>query len=558
MKKRIAVGISDFKKLIEQSCYFVDKSLLIKEFVYINADIVLIPRPRRFGKTLNMSMLKYFFEKSSEDNRKLFSGLNIEKEEEIMKMQGKYPVIYITFKDLKDRDFDSFFQKVKAIIAEEFGRHRYILESSVLEEEEKTNFKNIIFGKGTRGEYELSLMNLSRYLYKYYGEKPFIFIDEYDVPIQAGFVNGFYDEIINFMRNLLSGAVKDNNYIEKAMITGILRVAKESIFSGLNNLEVSSLVGYNFSDKFGFKEEEVEELLKYYEIDAHIKEVKEWYNGYVFGNEVIYNPWSILNYTAKPLEGLIPHWVNTSSNDLVNILLAKSGEEVKKDLQVLIDGGEIIKTISDNIIMDDIDKSSDSLWSFLLFTGYLKVTSKTIDEGELVCKLAIPNKEVKSLYKNIIKKWFVQTINKDKYETMLKSLISGDIKVFQKMLRQFVLSSISYFDVGGYEGEKVYHAFVLGLLVSLSDTHEVLSNRESGYGRYDIMIIPKDIERLGIVIEFKKLDIDDTETMEETAEEALKQIKDKEYSRTLIDRGIKNIKELGIVFKGKDVLIKGN
>jgi hypothetical protein len=358
------------------------------------------------------------------------------------------------------------------------------------------------------------------------------------------------------MRNLLSAAFKDNIYLEKGLITGILRVAKESVFSGLNNLEVCGVTEHSFSDKFGFTEEEVKMLLKYYSIETHLEEVRDWYNGYTFGDEIIYNPWSVLNYTDKPKEGLRPYWVNTSSNDLVNIFLAKGSEQVKKDLEVLIEGEKIYKTVDNNVVMKNIEKTSDNLWSFLLFTGYLKTTNRTLREGNLVCTLAIPNKEVLYLYNSIIANWFNESIGSDKYNMMLTSLVTGDIKVFEKLLRQFVLNSISYFDVGGYEGEKVYHAFVLGLLTSLSSTHEIISNRESGYGRYDIMIIPRDISKLGIIIEFKKLDIDDTETLEETAMEALQHIEKNKYVTELEYRDVKGIKKLGIAFKGKDVLVK--
>ena len=360
------------------------------------------------------------------------------------------------------------------------------------------------------------------------------------------------------MRNLLSGAFKDNNSLKKGMITGILRVARESIFSGLNNLKVESILSYNFSDKFGFTEDEIEKLANEYNIEEKLESIKEWYKGYNFGNTTIYNPWSILNYLSSPKQGLKPYWVNSSSNDLVGILLSKGSKEVKKNLEDLVKGNTIEKVIDENIVMGDIEKSADNLWSFLLFTGYLKVNAKERKGLKDYYTLSIPNLEVTTLYYDLIEKWFEDTITKENYELMINSLVTGDIKIFGKLLKQFVLKSISYFDVGGYEGEKVYHAFVLGMLISINDTYEVLSNRESGYGRYDIMIIPRDISKLGIVIEFKKLDFDDHETLEETAEEALKQIKDKKYSITLENRGVKNIKEIGIVFKGKDIYIKEN
>ncbi|WP_367277773.1 AAA family ATPase [Clostridium sp.] len=402
-----------------------------------------------------------------------------------------------------------------------------------------------------------ALKKLSEYMYKYFDEKVIILMDEYDVPIQAAYVNNYYTEAIEFMRNLLSGVFKDNNSLQKAMITGILRVARESIFSGLNNLKVESILSYNLSDKFGFTDSEIEKLVSDYDVEEELNNIKDWYNGYYFGETTIYNPWSILNYVSSPKAGLKPYWVNSSSNDLVNILLAKGSEEVKKDLEALISGNTITKVLDENIVMGDIEKSSDNLWSFLLFTGYLKAKEAYRKEEYIFYNLSIPNREVKSLYKTIIENWFKDTITKNNYDMMVKSLITGDIKIFGKLLRQFVLKSISYFDVGGYEGEKVYHSFVLGMLISLNDTHEVLSNRESGYGRYDVMVIPKkDFSMLGIVIEFKKLDPDDDETLEETADEALKQIFDKKYTTELESRGITKIKEIAIVFKGKEIYIK--
>jgi len=556
--KRIPLGISDFKAIIEEDYLFVDKTLLIKEFWESNGQTILLPRPRRFGKTLNMSMIKYFFEKDSIDNRYLFKNLNIENHEEIMKFQGKYPVIYLSFKDEKHSTFEYLKTGLRSILSKLYLDHKYCLNKDNLDNVEKEYYNLIINKKADIIELSNALKKLSQYLEDYFEQKVIILIDEYDVPIQAAYLNNYYDEAIEFMRNLLSGAFKDNNSIKKGMITGILRVARESIFSGLNNLKVESILSNNFSDKFGFTEKEIEKLVHEYNIEEKLEIIKQWYNGYNFGNTTIYNPWSILNYLSNPEQGLKPYWVNSSSNDLVEILLSKGSKEVKKNLEDLVSGNNIEKIIDENIVMGDIEKSTDNLWSFLLFTGYLKVKSKERKGLKDYYTLSIPNLEVTTLYYDLIEKWFEDTITKENYELMINSLVTGDIKIFGKLLKQFVLKSISYFDVGGYEGEKVYHAFVLGMLISLNDTHEVLSNRESGYGRYDVMIIPRDISKLGIVIEFKKLDTDDDETLDETAEEALKQIKDKKYSITLENRGIKNIKEIGIVFKGKDIYIKEN
>ncbi|OPJ57623.1 AAA family ATPase [Clostridium chromiireducens] len=554
--KKIPIGISDFKTLIEEDYLFVDKSELIKEFWESNGQTILVPRPRRFGKTLNMSMLRYFFENSNEDNNYLFKGLEIENHKDIMELQGKYPVIYLTFKDEKYSSFEYLQAGLRNILGKLYQDHKYCLNADKMDAIDKKYYNSITNKEADIIDLSNTLKKLSEYLYDYYGKKVIILIDEYDVPIQASYINNYYNEAIEFMRNLLSGAFKDNNSLQKGMITGILRVARESIFSGLNNLKVESILSYNLSDKFGFTDSEIEQLVSDYNIKEELNNIKDWYNGYYFGETTIYNPWSILNYLSSPKAGLKPYWVNSSSNDLVGILLSKGSNEVKKNLEDLVNGNNIEKVIDENIVMEDIEKSADNLWSFLLFTGYLKVNSKKRKGLKDYYTLSIPNLEVTTLYYDLIEKWFEDTITKENYELMINSLINGDIKIFGKLLRQFVLKSISYFDVGGYEGEKVYHAFVLGMLISLNDTHEVLSNRESGYGRYDVMIIPKDISKLGIVIEFKKLDPDDDETLEETADIALKQISDKKYITTLEARGINNMKEIAIVFKGKELYIK--
>ncbi|MFD3157990.1 AAA family ATPase [Haloimpatiens sp. FM7330] len=555
MNKKISIGVSDFKDIIDNNYYFVDKSLFIKEIVEDGSKVILLPRPRRFGKTLNMSMLKYFYEKSEEDNRHLFEGLKINNYEDIMSMQGKYPVIYITFKDEKHSKWERCKNSFKLLVRGLFRKHDYILESSVLKQYEKDQILEILMGKAPYEVYLNGLNILSEYLYKYHKQKVIILIDEYDVPIQSGYINDYYNEVIELMRIFLSGGLKDNTYLEKSVLTGILRVAKESIFSGMNNLKVSTLISSHYSSSFGFLEDEMQDMLKYYGIEYETKEVQNWYNGYRFGDKTIYNPWSILNYVDNYREGFKSYWVNTSSNDLVKRVLAKGGETLKMELEDLVEGKEIEKEINENIVMHDIDKDSNNAWSFLLFSGYLKVIDKKIQRGRTYCKLKIPNLEVKYLYEDIILAWFRENISGEKFNIMLKSLVTGDIKVFSKIFREFILNSVSYFDVSGKESEKVYHSFVLGALIALSDEYQVKSNRESGYGRYDIMIIPRDINKKGIVIEFKKVDKDDNETLEKCAQNALNQIEDRNYKRELLDRGVKDIIELGIAFEGKKTLI---
>jgi hypothetical protein len=556
LSKTIQIGTSDFKRLIEGNNYFVDKSLLIKEFIENGADIILTPRPRRFGKTLNLSMLRYFFDIRTKDETKdLFKGLKIENEKEIMKLQGGYPVIFITFKNQKHISYDNFEDGIKVLLSNLYREHEYLLSSDKLSEFDKNDFKEIILRKTSIGVLSDGISNLMYYLNKHYGKRVMLFIDEYDVPIQEGYIRGYYNSMIVLIRNLLTSALKDNSYVEKSLITGILRVAKESIFSGLNNLQVNTILGFKFNDKFGFTEEELKELLKYYDLDNKSEEIRKWYNGYIFGGEVIYNPWSVLNYIDNNKVGFMPYWVNSSSNDLIKRLLLKGDNSLKFELEDLIEGNSINKVIDDNIVMSEVEDSNENIWSFLTLSGYLKATKTENIEGRLNCELKIPNKEVHIFYENLIEKWFKETLNNQKYNTMLKALITKDIEVFEEIFSDFVMKNMSYFDASGEEPEKVYHAFVLGMIVSLANEYEVKSNKESGYGRYDVMLIPKDTSKLGIIIEFKRIKDTSPKTIDEGALEALKQIEENRYEAELQDRNVTNIWKLAIVFKGKRVKI---
>ncbi|MCP5050466.1 MAG: AAA family ATPase, partial [bacterium] len=376
--------------------------------------------------------------------------------------------------------------------------------------------------------------------------------------VHAGFNRGYYEEVINFMRNFLSGGLKDTDqYLEKGIITGIMRIARESIFSGLNNLGVYTLVSEEFNEQFGFTEKEVEALLKDFDLLDGYGEVQRWYNGYRFGETVIYNPWSIVNFLGSKANEFKPYWINTSDNEIVESLLSRGGKELKEELELLIRRESVEKPIEENIVLKDVASDEDSLWSFLLMGGYLKQTAKRMDPvtGRMYYILSIPNNEVKYTYVRIVHRYFTSKIENKKLEIMLKALIGGDIKLFEKMLRKVVTAVFSYHDFGG-EPEKVYHALVAGLLIWISNTHEIKSNRESGYGRYDIMIIPNDPGQTGYVIEFKAVDKEDNETVETAVEAALIQIEEKKYETELIERGIENIKKLAVVFSGKDVYVK--
>lgn len=552
--KKIPIGISDFKDIIENNYYFVDKSLLIKEIVEDDSKVILIPRPRRFGKTINMSMVNNFFNNKN-NSRQLFKGLLIEKYKNIMGKQGKHPVIFISFKDQKYLEWENCKLGFNRIILNEFSKHYYLVESELLKEHEKNEFYNILNETANDVSYMDGIKKLSEYLYRYHNEKVVIILDEYDIPVQEAFFNNYYNQAINYLRNLLSGALKDNPYLEKGILTGILRVAKESIFSGLNNIKVYSLINSKYREFFGFTEKEVKEILKYYNIKTELENIKLWYNGYNFGGEVIYNPWSILNYIKDIDRGLICHWINTSSNELIRDIIAKSDYKAKVECEALILGECIEKKINENIVMEDIATSSENIWTFLLFTGYLRAEEINNVDGDIVVKMAIPNNEVRTLFKDIVIGWFSNVNVNEDLGDMLKALIKGDIETFDIMFSKTIEKTLSYFDLSG-ESQKFYHAFVLGMLVSLEETHHIRSNRESGYGRYDVMVIPKDKSQLGLIIEFKKVNKRRKETLEQAAKKALDQIENKKYNLEMGELGIKKILELAIAFDGKEVLIK--
>jgi hypothetical protein len=584
--KQLPIGKSDFKQVIENNYYYVDKSFFIKEVIDKSDTILLIPRPRRFGKTLNLSMLKYFYDCCPENPgpihgtptpakvteppantyRNLFASLAIHSAgQPYLDKMGKHPVIFLSFRSIKELQWESCWDKIKKLIQDEYAKHYYLLKSQELLPHEKDYFQRIIDLKGTKGDYENSLEKLLIFLNRYYGQRVVILIDEYDAPVHAGFSYGYYDEIINFIRNFLCGGLKDTDqYLEKSILTGIMRIAKESIFSGLNNLGVFTLLEEEFEDKFGFTEKEVEAILGDFQLLDRYGEVQHWYNGYRFGTQVIYNPWSIINFLGSKAKECKPYWINTSDNQVVESLLSGGGKVLKKELEQLIRGEPIEKAIEENILLKQVDTREDLLWSFLLMGGYLKQKPLKRDEitGAMYYILLIPNMEVRMTYVQIIDRYFSAKIGNEKLEIMLKALIEGDIKLFEKMLRKVVLAVFSYHDFSG-EPEKVYHALVTGLLVWMSNTHEIKSNRESGYGRYDIMIIPRDPGaggtvkgQTGYVIEFKAMDPEENETVAEAAEAALQQIEEKKYETELMERGIEKIKKLAVVFSGKEVYVK--
>jgi len=457
---------------------------------------------------------------------------------------------------VKHSNYPGCFEDIKSILSSEYNSHSYLLEKNLLTEIERKHFKEVMLETGSDVVYKNSLKNLIEYLYRYHRQKIIVLIDEYDTPIHTGYFEGYYKDIVLFLRGLLGGGLKDNPNIEKAVITGILRISKESLFTGLNNLDVFTLLNQRFGNKMGLTIEEVKEMLQYYELEDKFDELNQWYNGYVFGNQTVFNPWSIINYADKCNEGTKPYWSNTSSNDLIQKLITGGDDEIKNDLEILIKGGMINKPVVEDIVFPEFENRDDILWSFLLFTGYLKAENGQQIKRLFYYDLSIPNQEVVYVYEQVIRGWLNSGYKNQQLELLLKSLVSGNITEFEAMFNDFVIKMMSYYDIGADEPERVYQAFVLGMLVNLSEDYQVKSNRESGYGRYDVMIIPRDTRQKGIVIEFKKLSVLQKESADQALEQALTQIKEKKYAEELRDRGIQEIIELGIVFDGKRIWVR--
>ncbi|VEN74380.1 PD-(D/E)XK nuclease superfamily protein [Candidatus Desulfarcum epimagneticum] len=549
--KKLPIGISDFTKVREEDRYFVDKSLLIKEIIDEEAEIALLPRPRRFGKTLNLSMLKCFFEKRGDKDRKraLFRGLRVEKDPDFDRHFFKYPVIYLTFKDVKALDFENAFEAIRMLLADEFQRHADLLDSDRVSRMDKDRIENIIYMQAAPAACQRALKDLSACLHRHHGEKPLILIDEYDSPIHAAYSGDYYEEIIDFFRSFLSAGLKDNPHIHKGVLTGILRVAKESIFSDMNNLSVYSVLSGKFSDKFGLTEKEVEELLRHHGLEKEEETVKAWYNGYIFKENVIYNPWSIINYVSNISDGPKAYWANTSSNRLIKDLVQNAPYPFKEEMRDLLKDIPVEKRVEENVVFEDLGKDDVAIYSFLVFCGYLNAFDTRHVENEYWGKLLIPNLEVKLIFKNIILQWINESYENHKLTAMLKALTGADVKTFEKILGDFVLETLSYFDTAGKSVEKVYQAFILGLLVNLAPEYEVNSEKESGYGRYDISVIPKDKNATAVVMELKTIDSD--ETKDQALESALGQIEEKQYAAAVMKSGVKDVLRLAVVFDGK-------
>lgn len=556
---KFITGYSDFREIIKSNIVFVDKSLLIKD-ILDDAKTVLITRPRRFGKTLNLSMLNYFFNLpeliiGDGDPKHLFQGLAINNEKEYLTHQNQYPVIFITLKDVKESNQAAAYNKIFELVVEMFGLHAYLLKSDRLSPDQKDLFEIIISRRANQQQIENGLLTLSKFLYAYHQKQVIILIDEYDTPIQSGYFYGFSKEIIAFMRNFFGAGLKDNIFIKKAVLTGILRIAKENLFSGLNNIETYSLLQNRYSQYFGFTENEVSQLLTQADLNNNAKEIRDWYNGYCFGKTTIYNPWSIVSCLSKGGQ-LRPYWVNTSGNELIKEEMAKASPDFKIQFELLLQGRTISQMINESFVFSDLQVSEETIWSLLLFSGYLKALNAEAgeDEIEYECTLAIPNQEVSRLYKSLVRKWFIDKLGSLHYQHFLADLLNGRMDDFSQALQRYLFETASFFDVNGHYPEKFYHGFVLGLVASLGKTHQIKSNRESGYGRYDVMIIPKDKTQLGIIMEFKRVE-DEDQDLKLMAEDALKQVRSRGYEAELKQQDISKILSIGMAFCGKKVKV---
>ena len=549
--KKIGIGESDFKGLRIRDNYYIDKTMYIKDIIDNESRVILITRPRRFGKTLNMSTLKYYFDCTKKDSKSLFEGLKIlDQEEKYTSKLGYYPVIYITLKDVQDVNYDNMLLDMKTAVIDMYQEHRYLLESDKIYPEEKARITDILFAREDEVTLKNSVKELSKYLNRYYDKPVILLVDEYDVPIQNAYVQGYYDEAVNFFRTFYGITFKDNPYLEKTVLTGVSRVAKESIFSGANNFKVFTVLDNEFADDFGITEEEMNKVIKDFEVEDDKSEIKRWYDGYRIGNtEGIYNPWSILNYLTD--RKLMQYWVNTSSNDLIKLVL-KNSSTIKEKIERLLKDEEIEVPINLETVIVGIENNEDNIWGLMLGTGYLKVT-EVVNLAEHIYKVKLPNYEIKLLFQQIINDWFRNKVIGNDLKSILKDLVTLNLKEFQMKFRVLVREMFSYMDVGENTAENFYHAFVLGMLVGLKDTYYVNSNRESGYGRYDIMLEPKDKNGNSFIMEFKVLDDMEEKTIEDTIQSAKQQIEEKGYEANLKERGYTNITKIVFAFKGKEV-----
>jgi len=558
MKKKLPIGISNFKEIIEDEYYYFDKTEFIENLFEEVSKIKLFTRPRRFGKTLNMSMIKYFFDiENKNENKKLFENLKIS-ENEYFKKQGTAPVISISFRNYDESSWENGFEMIKNTISDLYDEFEFVKEN--LSARKKEKYDSILFNRATEATWKLSLLDLTKYLYEYYGKKVVVLIDEYDQPIIDSYVKGYYQEAISFFKTFYGVVLKDNNYLEMGIMTGILRVAKENIFSGLNNLRVHTILDNRFTEYFGITESEIEKALKDFDLEFELQDVQKWYNGYLFGDIKVYNPWSIINFLND--EKLKPYWVNTSGNELIKLYLKKLKNEIFDDFSKLLNREEIYKRINENMTFSNLESNySKNIWNLFFHSGYLTLGKKIEDDG--MCYLKIPNEEILKMFSEMFIEIYFEDYEKFLY--MSNALREGNISDFEKYLKEVLLENVGIFDVSGIYREQFYHGLMLGIILTLKNEYEITSNNFAGKGRYDLLLKPKNLEKRkeGIILELKVVNVMENlsedkifEKLENECDIALQQIEEKEYASVLKNSEVENVLKIGIAFFGKEVAVK--